>query len=127
MLIGHGGNIFDLAQELRCDPFDIVDMSSNINPLGPLPGLVGFLKENLTAITALPQVDARNTAQVFATRNLLDLAQVIAGNGTTQFIYTMPPALDTRRALILGPTYADYADATRLLLRRCCHQYSTSP
>ncbi|MFC1830267.1 aminotransferase class I/II-fold pyridoxal phosphate-dependent enzyme, partial [Thermodesulfobacteriota bacterium] len=28
-----------------------------------------------------------------------------------QFIYTIPRALETRRALILGPTYADYADA----------------
>ncbi|MBL7180352.1 MAG: aminotransferase class I/II-fold pyridoxal phosphate-dependent enzyme [Pseudomonadota bacterium] len=111
MLKGHGGNIFDLAQRLGCDPFDIVDMSSNVNPLGPLPGLVGFLKEKLTAITALPEVDARNTAQVFAARYRLESAQVLAGNGTTQFIYTIPPALDTRRALILGPTYADYADS----------------
>jgi len=114
MLKGHGGNIYDLAQRLGCDPFDIVDMSSNVNPLGPPSGLVGFLKEKLKTIVALPEVDAKSTAQGFADHYRLDAAQVIAGNGTTQFIYTLPPALETKQALIMGPTYADYADACEM-------------
>lgn len=114
MLTGHGGNIYELAQRLGCDPFEIVDMSSNVNPLGPPSGLVGFLKEKLETIVALPEVDAQSTAQGFADHYGLDPAQVIAGNGTTQFIYTLPPALETRKALILGPTYADYADACKM-------------
>jgi threonine-phosphate decarboxylase len=36
---------------------------------------------------------------------------VLAGNGSTQFIYSIPLALGTKSALIIGPTYADYADA----------------
>jgi hypothetical protein len=32
MLIGHGGNIYALAQRLECAPSDIIDMSSNVNP-----------------------------------------------------------------------------------------------
>ena len=52
MLNGHGGNIYDIAHRLGCAPSEIIDMSSNVNPLGPPPGLVDFLKENLNAITA---------------------------------------------------------------------------
>lgn len=114
MLLGHGGNIYELSQRLGCDPLEIVDMSSNVNPLGPPSGLTGFLKEKLKTIVALPEVDAHSTTKGFARHYQLDPAQVIAGNGTTQFIYTIPRALETRQALILGPTYADYADACQM-------------
>jgi len=33
---GHGGNIYDLARRLGCEPFEIIDMSSNVKPLGSL-------------------------------------------------------------------------------------------
>ena len=52
MLNGHGGNIYDIAHRLGCLPSDIIDMSSNVNPLGPPPGLVNFLQQNLNVITA---------------------------------------------------------------------------
>ena len=111
MLNGHGGNIYDIADRLGCAPSDIIDMSSNVNPLGPPPGLVNFLKENLNVITALPEVDSNLLVLSFADRYCLDPATVLAGNGSTQFIYSIPLALKTKRAMILGPTYADYADA----------------
>ncbi len=114
MLNGHGGNIYDIAHRLGCAPSEIIDMSSNVNPLGPPPGLVNFLKENLNAITALPEVDSNLLVLSFADRYCVDPATVLAGNGSTQFIYTIPLALATKRALIIGPTYADYADACRM-------------
>ena len=30
---GHGGNIYEVARQYKCRPSDIIDMSSNINPL----------------------------------------------------------------------------------------------
>ncbi len=111
MLNGHGGNIYDVAHRLGCAPSEIIDMSSNVNPLGPPPGLVDFLKENLKVITALPEVDAKLLIRSFDDRYGVDPKTVLAGNGSTQFIYSLPLALKTKRAMILGPTYADYADA----------------
>ena len=111
MLNGHGGNIYDIAHRLGCASSEIIDMSSNVNPLGPPPGLVNFLKENLNVITALPEVDSSLLVLSFADRYGVDPATVLAGNGSTQFIYSIPLALGTKRALIIGPTYADYADA----------------
>ena len=114
MLNGHGGNIYDIAHRLGCLPSDIIDMSSNVNPLGPPPGRIEFLKDNLNIITALPEVDSTLLVLSFANHYGIDPATVLAGNGSTQFIYSIPPALGTKRALVLGPTYADYADACRL-------------
>jgi threonine-phosphate decarboxylase len=72
---------------------------------------VAFLEKNLKVITALPEVDSRRLIHAFAARYGVDPACVLAGNGSTQFIYAIPLALNTRSALIIGPTYADYADA----------------
>jgi threonine-phosphate decarboxylase len=93
---------------------DIVDMSSNINPLGPPPGLLEHLKSNISAATRLPEVDSSETVKRFAGHLDIDPDRVLAGNGTTQFIHAMPHILEIRRATILGPTYSDYEDACNL-------------
>jgi len=111
MIKGHGGNIYELAQHLGCTPREIFDMSSNVNPLGPPEGLISYMVENIDAVNALPEVDANRAVEAFARRYDIDPDLVLAGNGTTQFIYTIPTALESRRVLILGPTYSDYGDA----------------
>jgi threonine-phosphate decarboxylase len=114
MIQGHGGNVSDLAEQLGCRPEEIVDMSSNINPLGALPGLIDRLGDRLDRIRVLPEVDGRGAIRAIAA--LLGVAEerVLAGGGTTQFIYTACAALTSRRVLIVGPTYADYADGCRI-------------
>lgn len=114
MIHGHGGNIYDRARHLGCRPADIIDMSSNVNPLGPPPGLLAHLQEHLAALTALPEVDAAGAVAAFSKRQGVAPQRVLGGNGTTQFIYALPRVLKSRRALILSPTYADYTDACRL-------------
>jgi threonine-phosphate decarboxylase len=76
-----------------------------------LPELITHLRDNIQVITALPEPDASTAINCFAKRYNLDPRFVLAGNGTTQFIYSLPQALNMRKALILGPTYSDYADA----------------
>jgi threonine-phosphate decarboxylase len=110
MITGHGGNVNALAERLGCSIDDIIDMSSNLNPLGPPPGLEAFLADNIGKIRSLPQADAREMINAFSRRYNVDAGRVIAGNGTTWFLYTLPLALKTRKMLILGPTYSDYRD-----------------
>jgi len=114
MIEGHGGNIFGLAEQLGCRPEEIVDMSSNINPLGTLPGLIDHLKDRLDRIRVLPEVDGRAATRAIAALLGVAAERVLAGGGTTQFIYTACAALASRRVLIVGPTYADYTDGCRV-------------
>jgi threonine-phosphate decarboxylase len=113
MTFGHGGNIYETARLFNCRPSDIVDMSSNINPLGPPPGLLEFLKENMGKIVRLPEIDNSETINYFAGYLGINPARVLAGNGTTQFIYSIPRILDSKNALIIGPTYSDYQDSLK--------------
>ena len=113
MIHGHGGNIFALARQLGCAPEALSDMSSNINPLGPPPGLTEHLAAHLADIRSLPDVDAAASREALALLLDLDPDWILGGAGTTRFIYSACRALACRRALIVGPTYADYADACR--------------
>ncbi len=114
MIIGHGGNIHEMAVKLGCAPSDIIDMSSNLNPWGPPEGLLDHLKAHMNVALALPEADAGGITAALAKHYGIERNRVLAGNGSTQFIYMLPQALKTRKALIVGPTYADYADACRM-------------
>jgi threonine-phosphate decarboxylase len=121
MIGGHGGNIYQLARELGCRPDEIVDMSANVNPLGPMPALMAHLADRLSVITALPEVDAGRMVAEFSKFHDIDPTQVMAGNGSTQLIYLIPRALQATSALVVGPTYADYRDACAMNGVRCAH------
>lgn len=119
MIYGHGGNIFALARELGCRPEELSDMSSNINPLGSVPGLLVYLQAQVPRIQSLPEVDAAQVCADLADLLGLDPDYILAGAGTTQFIYQACRALKSKRVLIVAPTYSDYTDA--------CHQQGLEP
>ncbi|BBO74479.1 threonine-phosphate decarboxylase [Desulfosarcina widdelii] len=121
MIGGHGGNIYQLARRLNCEPSDICDMSANVNPLGPMPELVEHLRECLPAMASLPEVDAGTMVRAFADYHGIDPATVTAGNGTTQLIYRIPRAFGVKKTLVIGPTYADYQDACAMHGVACEH------
>ncbi len=110
MIIGHGGNVDALADRLGCSVDSITDMSSNLNPLGPPKGLEAFIAGNVTKIRSLPQADAAGMVRAFGCYYGIDPKRVMAANGTTWFIYTLPAALNSKKVLIAGPTYSDYRD-----------------
>jgi threonine-phosphate decarboxylase len=111
MIRGHGGNIQEAAEKLKCSVDEMIDMSSNLNPLGPPPGLFEHLKSHISTILSLPEVDSRGVVTRAAKRYGVGEQNIIVGNGTTQLIYLIPQALSLKRSLIVSPTYSDYADA----------------
>lgn len=124
MIDGHGGNIYQLAGQLGCEPADISDMSANVNPLGPMPALVTFLKKEIQAISSLPEVNAGEIVRSFSRFYHVDPGQVMAGNGTTELIYLIPRAINPGKTLVVGPTYADYRDSCTIN-RVPCDQWTS--
>ncbi|MBU0992566.1 MAG: pyridoxal phosphate-dependent class II aminotransferase [Proteobacteria bacterium] len=117
MIKGHGGNVRDAAEKLDCRIEDIIDMSSNLNPIGWPEGFHDYLKDHLQVIGSLPEVDAGGICRKIADRYGLEKKNIIAGNGTTQLIYAIPQALSLSHSLILAPTYSDYGDALSMYER----------
>ncbi|NNG02105.1 MAG: pyridoxal phosphate-dependent class II aminotransferase [Desulfobacteraceae bacterium] len=124
MIRGHGGNIYALARRLGCRARDIIDMSSNVNPLGPMPEMMTRIQSHLEDMTALPEADSAGIIDAFARYHKVAPNVVLAGNGTTQLIYALPLALNLKTALILSPTYSDYQDACEMHGCRSVHLLS---
>ncbi|MFH1215270.1 MAG: aminotransferase class I/II-fold pyridoxal phosphate-dependent enzyme [Pseudomonadota bacterium] len=104
----HGGNIIATAKELGCQVSDLIDMSSNLTPLGMVPGLRQVIEQGLQQIAYLPETESETLRGLFAARFGLKENQVLVGNGTTEFIFALPWAFSDRRAVIVNPTYSDY-------------------
>ncbi|MFZ5758851.1 MAG: pyridoxal phosphate-dependent aminotransferase [Thermodesulfobacteriota bacterium] len=105
----HGGNIVATARELGCRVTDLIDMSSNLTPLGMAPGLRETLEQGLDQIAYLPETGSETLRRLFAAAHGLAEDEVLVGNGTTEFIFDLPRLFAGGRALIVTPTYADYA------------------
>lgn len=107
----HGGNIIATAKELGVAVDDLIDMSSNLTPFGSAPGLQKVLADRLGEIRYLPETGSETLRGLFAEKHGLNQEQVLAGNGTTEFIFAIPEVVKAKRALIINPTYADYYSA----------------
>lgn len=104
----HGGNIVATAKELGCDVNDLIDMSSNLTPLGAVPGLHEVILSRLDQIAYLPETGSETLIEKFASKYGIKENQIMAGNGTTEFIFALPAITDCHQAVIVNPTYSDY-------------------
>jgi threonine-phosphate decarboxylase len=106
--VAHGGDIVATAGRLGCRIADLIDMSSNLTPLGMVPGLGWLLTARLEEIAFLPETGSETLRRLCAAAWGRSADEVLVGNGTTEFIFAAPVALQPRRALIVNPTYGDY-------------------
>ena len=107
-LVSHGGNVHQLAELAKRAPEDILDFSASINPLGPPEWLRGLIHSRISAIAHYPDPDCTDLRAAAARRFGVDLAEVIAGNGSAELLHILPRALGARRAVIPVPSYCDY-------------------
>ncbi|HOX15075.1 MAG TPA: cobyric acid synthase [Smithellaceae bacterium] len=110
----HGGNILKLAAKAGRPPQDILDFSANINPLGPPEWLRPLISSRVSSLVHYPDPDCTELIRAFARRFGLSPDEIIAGNGSTEILYLLPRVSDASRAVVLVPSYADYATAAEL-------------
>jgi histidinol-phosphate/aromatic aminotransferase/cobyric acid decarboxylase-like protein len=114
--VSHGGaSAADLARQ-GIDPAsvaDLFDLSTNVHACGP-PATVA---ETLARVNLerYPDANAATMRQAMAHQLGVEPEQVVAGNGSVELIYLLANVyLDPGdRALIIGPTFSEYASATR--------------
>ena len=105
---GHGGNRGKLAEQLGCQPEEILDFSANINPLGPPEYIWNVLARALPDIVNYPDPDAEQLVQAIADQYRLENSEIVAGNGTSELLFATLRALAPKRAVIPVPAYIDY-------------------
>jgi len=107
----HGGNILATARKLGRSVDQLIDMSSNLSPFGMADGLRQVLTDRLDEIGYLPESGSETLCGLFADKYSIKPGMVLAGNGTTEFIYGVPATAGLHRAVIIQPTYGDYEPA----------------
>ena len=87
--IRHGGDILAVARSLGCSPAELDDMSSNLAPFGPAPGVREALLARLDEIAYLPESGSESLRDCLAARYNRGREEILAGNGTTEFIFAL--------------------------------------
>ena len=110
----HGAIDHAELRALGLDPARVLDFSANINPYGPSPRV----REALAAVDVAryPDRHALDLRDALAAHHALEPDHILVGNGTAELIWLVALAFlrpgDT--ALVLGPTFGEYARAARI-------------
>jgi threonine-phosphate decarboxylase len=110
----HGGNIYRAARETGRSLTRVIDFSASINPLGPSPRAVRAMIAALRLTSHYPEPDCIALREALAIRHGLIPEQILIGNGSSEIIQLLPRALSLYSALIVGPTFSEYARALLL-------------
>lgn len=97
----HGGDIYGGDIQL--------DFSANINPLGTPPGVLAAMERALPQVCRYPDPYCRELVGSIANFEGVAREHILCGSGAAELIYAYCAALRPRRALLLAPTFSEYA------------------
>lgn len=106
----HGGNIYKLKRE---GGVEVLDYSSNINPLGVPESFKKAVIENFEALEKYPDIDYVELRECIADYNGCSIENVIVGNGATEVLFLYMKAIKAKKVLIIAPTFAEYERAAK--------------
>jgi len=100
----HGGNIYDFDGE-------VLDFSSNINPLGPPPQVKEMLRGSSALMEKYPDIKYRRLRAGLAEWEGVSPGQILVGNGAGELIYLLAELFRGRKAVLPVPTFSEYQAA----------------
>ena len=107
----HGGNIFQFAHEQRIEPYEVVDFSANINPLGPSQRGLDTLNAQLRYISHYPDATNDDVVNAIADTYGMDKHQIIVGNGAAELLYAICRLPGYTGAFVPAPGFSEYKEA----------------
>ena len=109
----HGGNVWQTSADLGCSVEDIIDFSSNVNPLGPPHWVYTLIDSMKPSIKHYPDPFCVRLKNRVADLYDINPSEVLPSNGTSELVYLLPQAIRPARAVIPVPSYVDYEYGAR--------------
>jgi threonine-phosphate decarboxylase len=112
----HGGKVWEVGKKTGLTREEIVDFSSNINPLGSSQKALEAIRNNLGQIPIYPDSTSASLREAIADSfEGIRLNNVVVGSGSTELIYLFAEAFLEKDevALIPAPTFGEYENAVR--------------
>lgn len=112
----HGGTILATARQQGVSPESILDFSASINPLGPAPGVRKAAAEAFNLVSHYPETGSPHLCTALADYHSLSKENIAVANGSTELIHLVTRLFRRAegRALLIAPTFAEYANALQL-------------
>ena len=108
MKLVHGGDYVGYREKYGRD---VVDFSANVSPLGMPTAVAQAIGEAAYHADRYPDPLCRELCAAIARAESVPAEWVLCGNGAADLIFRLALSVRPRRALILAPTFAEYAAA----------------
>lgn len=99
----HGGDVYRHP--------DVIDFSSNMNPLGTPKALIDAVIDSMQRIAQYPDIRCEKLISALSVYEGVKEQQLICGNGAADLIFSLVQAVKPKRALLQAPTFVEYAQA----------------
>lgn len=120
----HGGNVAEISRRYGIAEDKIIDFSANINPLGyPTFAKVTAIRE-FDSILNYPDIASFDLVSALSEYHGIDGDHILAGNGSTEFIYWLPMVFRPGKALIVAPAFSEYERGLRVINSQVSYCYT---
>ncbi len=99
----HGGDIYGYN--------NIIDFSSNINPLGVSERVKRAVREGISHIDKYPDTECTLLREKIAEKEGVSPCNIVCGNGAVEIIFNITLAVKPKRVLLIAPSFAEYERA----------------
>ncbi|GAA0078386.1 threonine-phosphate decarboxylase CobD [Clostridium sp. CTA-5] len=113
--LGHGGNVKEITRKRGIEYTNIIDFSSNINPLGMSDKAKQVIVDNLKEIEKYPDITYFELKNEISEYENIDINDLILGNGAAEVLFNVVRALNPKRVLIPIPTFSEYKEAVEAI------------
>ena len=108
MRLRHGGELRSFAEKFGIPEGEILDFSSNINPLGPPASVRKVFESSFEDLTRYPDLEAVEFRRAVSRHFPLWPENVVAGNGAVELLDLVLRLLRPKRALLVEPAFLEY-------------------
>lgn len=105
----HGSDLEKIEEYYKIPKEEIVSFGANVNPLGLSPAVKERLANNLDIISTYPDRNYKELKKAISNYSNVSPKHIVVGNGSTELISLLISQRKPKRALLLGPTYSEYA------------------
>lgn len=105
----HGSDLEKIAEYYHITPKEIIKFGANVNPLGLSQKVKDNLAVHLDLISSYPDRNYTSLKKTIGEYCGADPCHIVVGNGSTELISLLISQRKAKKALVLGPTYSEYA------------------
>lgn len=110
----HGADIYTASLNSGFKEYEIVDFSSNINPLGIPEKVFEAMNESLKYVDRYPDINSRKLNKKLSVYENVPEEWIFCSNGAAEGIFRIAQLLKPEKALLMAPTFGEYEKALEI-------------